>query len=92
VTNSRFHGLREGASERSRQSSETNRSSNCRTASRWHSSPDSSCGYGIVIEPRSQVALMRDPRVSVAGRYFVWIACMILNRAVIARHSLPGDR
>jgi hypothetical protein len=30
----------------------------------------------MVIEPRSHVALMREPRVFVAGRYFEWIACM----------------
>ncbi len=43
----------------------------------------------MVIEPRSHVALMREPRASVAGRYFVWIACMVLNRALIARQRLP---
>jgi hypothetical protein len=31
----------------------------------------------MVIDPLSQVALMREPRVSVAGRYFEWMACMV---------------
>jgi len=29
------------------------------------------------MEPRSHVALMREPRVLVAGKYFEWIACMV---------------
>lgn len=41
----------------------------------------------MVIEPRSQVALMREPRVFVAGRYFEWIACIVVW-ASIARASL----
>ena len=39
----------------------------------------------MVIEPRSQVALMRDPLWLVAGMYLEWMACIVLNRAVIAR-------
>jgi hypothetical protein len=31
----------------------------------------------MVMDPLSQVALMRDPRVLVAGMYFEWIACMV---------------
>ena len=41
----------------------------------------------MVIDPRSHVALMREPRVFVAGRYFEWIACIVLW-ASIARASL----
>jgi len=48
----------------------------------------------MVIDPRSHVALMREPRVSVAGRYFEWIACMVLwasiARAAIACHARAG--
>ena len=77
VTNSRFHGFCDGGMARSVQSSETNRSSNCKAASRWTASPDLSQGNGIVMDPLSQVALMREPRVFVAGMYFEWMACMV---------------
>jgi len=33
----------------------------------------------MVIEPRSHVALMREPRVFVAGRYFECMACMMFE-------------
>ena len=33
----------------------------------------------MVIEPRSQVALMRDPLWLVAGMYFEWMACMLFG-------------
>jgi len=45
-----------------------------------------------VIDPRSQDALMREPRTLVAGKYLVWIACMMFDRATIARHSPPVAR
>jgi hypothetical protein len=35
----------------------------------------------MVIEPRSQVALMRDPLWLVAGMYFEWMACMMFGRS-----------
>ena len=30
-----------------------------------------------MIDPRSQDALMREPRTLVQGRYLVWMACMV---------------
>ena len=35
----------------------------------------------MVIEPRSQVALMRDPLWLVAGMYLEWMACMMFGRS-----------
>ena len=35
----------------------------------------------MVIEPRSQVALMRDPLWLVAGMYLEWMACMLFGRS-----------
>jgi hypothetical protein len=32
----------------------------------------------MVMEPRAHFALMREPRVSVAGRYFEWMDCMMI--------------
>ncbi len=51
----------------------------------------------MVIEPRSHVALMREPRVSVAGRYFEWIACIVLWASIaratygVAPIGCPGN-
>jgi hypothetical protein len=51
----------------------------------------------MVIDPRSHVALMREPRVFVAGRYFEWIACIVLWASIaraaygVAPIGCPGD-
>lgn len=48
----------------------------CRScaAFRWHSAPESSCGYPIVMElPAASNALMREPRLFVTGRNLVSI-------------------
>lgn len=51
----------------------------------------------MVIEPRSHVALMREPRVAVAGRYLEWIACMVLWASIaraaygVAPIGWPGN-
>jgi hypothetical protein len=58
------------------ESSTQNRATNASTAARCTSSPLSSCGYGIVMLPRSHTALMREPRVLVADIYRVWMACI----------------
>lgn len=35
---------------------------------------------------------MREPRMLVQGRYLVWIACMVFDRASIARQMPPVSR
>ena len=60
------------------------------TAARWIASPVNSCGKGMVIEPRAHFALMREPLLSVAGRYLVWIDCMVFcSLGLIDRYNLP---
>ncbi len=69
-TNSRPQGFDAGGVEFCFLSSSMKRQTSRRTASRWFSSP-LKCGNEMVMLPRSQDALMREPRLFVAGMYLL---------------------